>query len=236
MRRGDYDFQILKPYVYSPFELSLIGEFKKLGPVEMYDFWEKTNEGQWAELKRNIKTHYVKAQDFRCAYCLQRIEVSHNGAWDLEHIIPRKTHPHFSFEPENLCVSCKDCNGSKGDKKISSASIKQKFSNDASNYLIAHAHFDQYSDHIRVISVAGFYMPRTIKGKMLIEVCGLLRFLFKYSGYECDIAEVQAKSFELNNLLQENSDSLVLNYVFDCLEDLAREGKRLLREKRLASI
>jgi hypothetical protein len=236
MALSDSKFKIAKPYVFSAEEAELVETFIVLPADEMYQFWDNTKTGAWGRLKKNVKDHYIRAQDYQCPYCLQRIEVDHNGAWDAEHIIPRKTHPQFTFESYNLCVSCKDCNSAKSDKKVSYARIKEKFSCSSDDYLICHPHFDEYSEHIKVVSVAGFYMPRTPKGKALIETCGLLRFLFKFSGYECDIAEIQAKSFELNNLLQETSDSLVLNYVFDCLEELGREGKRLLRERRMATL
>jgi hypothetical protein len=232
----DSKFKINAPYKYTEAENKLIGEFLALSEVEMYDFWTKIDGGDWAVLKKNLKDHYIRVQDYQCPYCLQRIEVDHNGNWDAEHIIPRKSHPHFAFEVLNLCVSCKDCNGAKADKKTVFSRVKKKFSSDTDDYLICHPHFDEYSDHVKVVSVAGFYMPRTAKGKTLIEVCGLLRFLFKFSGYECDVVEIQKKSFELNHLLQESKDPLVLSYVFDCLEDLGREGKRMLREKRMAAV
>jgi hypothetical protein len=217
-------------------EAALVKDFEALSHEEMYKAWSGTNEGVWASLKKNLKDFYIHIQDYQCPYCLQRIEVDHNGVWDAEHIIPRVSHPQFSFVPLNLCVSCKDCNGAKADKKVSLARVKGKFSCDTDDYIICHPHFDEYSDHVRVVSVAGFYMPLTPKGKALIETCGLLRFLFKFSGYDCNVAEIQAKSFELNNLLQETSDPLVLSYVFDCLEDLGREGKRMLREQRRAGL
>lgn len=235
MGLADSQFKINAPYKYTESEAKLVDEFLSLSDDEMYEFWNKINGGAWAALKKNLKDHYIKVQDYQCPYCLQRIEVDHNGVWDAEHIIPRRSHPQFTFEALNLCVSCKDCNGAKGDKKTALARVKAKFSSDSDDYIISHPHFDQYSDHIKVVSVAGFYMPRSPKGKTTIEVCGLLRFLFKFSGYECDVVEIQKKSFELNNLLQETSDPLVLGYVFDCLEDLGREGKRVLREKRMAA-
>lgn len=232
----DSKFQIKRPYVYSVGEVQLVEAFKQLPQDEMYKFWDHTKDGAWGKLKKNLKDHYIQAQDYKCPYCLQRMEVDHNGVWDAEHIIPRKSHPQFTFESHNLCVSCKDCNGAKADKKIVLAKVKEKFSIDTDDYLICHPHFDEYSDHVKVVSIAGFYMPRTPKGKALIEVCGLLRFLFKFSGFECDVSEIQEKSFNLNNLLQESSDPLVLSYVFDCLEELGREGKRILREKRMVVV
>lgn len=222
-------FQIKRPYAYTEDELLLIDEFKIVPSDKMYDFWGETNSGRWGILKKNLKDYYIGAQGYQCPYCLQIIEVAHNAVWDAEHIIPRVTHPQFSFEPYNLCVSCKDCNLAKHDKKVVYARVKDKFSVNPDDYLICHPHFDEYSDHIKVISVAGFYMPRTAKGKNLIEMCGLLRFLFKFSGFECSADEIKMRTFELNDLLQQTDDPLVMSYVFSSLEDLGREGRRLLR-------
>ncbi len=44
-------------------------------------------------------------------------------------------------------------------------------------------HFDDYDEHIKVIEVAGYYIPRTDKGRKTIEKCGLLRFAYKYANY-----------------------------------------------------
>ncbi|YBB45205.1 hypothetical protein ACCQ68_19190 [Klebsiella pneumoniae] len=49
--------------------------------------------------------------------------------------------------------------------------------------IIVHPHFDDYDEHIKVIEVAGYYIPRTDKGRKTIEKCGLLRFAYKYANY-----------------------------------------------------
>lgn len=236
MSLGEFSFKITTPYVYSVKHSALVDAFKKKTPAEQKGFWENTKEGVWKTIKKKLKDHYIVAQDYQCPYCLQRNVVEHNGVWDAEHIIPKSTHPQFMFESQNICVSCKDCNGAKLDKPITKAKVKDDFSTNSDDYLICHPHFDEYSSHIKVISVAGFYLPKTDKGRVLIETCGLLRFLYKYSNHECANDEIKARTIELNNQLLEASNELELIFVYDCLEDLAKEGKKLLRQKRMAAL
>jgi len=229
-------FKINRPYAYSIKHVSLVEDFKKMQRQEQVGFWDNTNKGVWKIIKKSLKDHYIVAQDYQCAFCLQRNVVEHNGVWDAEHIIPKATHPHFMFESQNLCVSCKDCNGAKLDKPVTKAKVKDEFSTESDDYLICHPHFDEYSAHINVISVAGVYLPKTDKGRRLIETCGLLRFLYKYSNHECASEEIKARTVQLNNQLLEAASELELMYIYDCLEDLAKEGKRLLRQKRMAAL
>ena len=85
---------------------------------QLASYWDKTHDDELSDLKESIKDHYIKAQDYTCPYCKQRMEVEHKATWDAEHIIPKATHPNFMFAAQNLCVSCKDCNGAKGNKNV----------------------------------------------------------------------------------------------------------------------
>ncbi|MDH0293098.1 HNH endonuclease [Pseudomonas sp. GD04087] len=230
-------FQLTNAYVYTAEEVLLIERgFSGLSSEDMYRFWGAIKDGEWSDLKGRIKTHYILVQDYTCPYCLQRMQVDHKGMWDAEHIIPRRSHPHFTFEAENLCVSCKDCNGEKSNKAVTKSSVKNKFSRDESDYLIVHPHFDKYSDHIKVVAPAGFYLPRTDKGRALVEVCGLLRFVFQYADYGFASAEVKAQMADLNFQLQESVDSLEQSFVLDCIQELAARAKDAMRKDSLKSL
>ncbi|OYT78262.1 HNH endonuclease [Pseudomonas sp. PGPPP2] len=194
-------------------------------------YWDQTTDGVLSDLKKAIKDYYLVAQDFTCAYCRQRIEVAHNGAWDADHIVPKDTHPRFMFEPRNLCVSCKDCNGNKSNKNVLVNKRRVKFPIKSEDYLLCHPHYDNYDEHVSVLSVAGFYLPKTEKGRALVEVCGLLRFLYKFSGFQSVNDDLKIKMGKLNALLMEANDSATENYILDCIEDLARRGKEESRKK-----
>ncbi|KAA9173610.1 hypothetical protein F3K36_15725 [Delftia sp. BR1] len=110
---------ISSSYVLTAAEQRLVNEFKILPHEKQRGYWEKTDvDGPLSELKAAIKEFYLKAQNFKCVYCQQRIVVEHHGAWDIEHIIPKDVRPEFMFECANLCVACKDCNGDKWNKNV----------------------------------------------------------------------------------------------------------------------
>ncbi|RWS51272.1 HNH endonuclease, partial [Enterobacter cloacae] len=168
-----------------------------------------------------IKNHYINEQDFTCCYCKQKIVVTHNGAWDAEHIIPKSEHPAFMFEPENIAICCKDCNGEKlAQEVLTNSGIKsrKKFLTDKKHYLIVHPHFDEYDQHIEIRQDFRIYRGKTDKGINTITICGLLRFGkdTNYSNVPSstldDVTEVQsrlAKAVTLDeqyNLLSELGD------------------------------
>ncbi|TBL64874.1 HNH endonuclease [Hafnia paralvei] len=95
-----------------------VNAFKKLDIDIKEKYWDTKGNNELDAIKKHIKDYYLLAQDYRCPYCQQKIIVTHNGAWDTEHIIPKDTHPNFMFEPQNLCISCKDCNGEKSNENI----------------------------------------------------------------------------------------------------------------------
>lgn len=151
---------------------------------------EKTSD-RWSDeslllLKSEIKQHYLEEQRLRCCYCEQTIQSDNHALWDLEHIACRSTHPQFMLHMQNLAVSCKDCNNSKSTKKVMVSRAILTYPARSEAFEIVHPHFDDWNEHI--LTVLGvIYVPKTEKGKRTIEVCGLLRFALKKTGW-ADIA------------------------------------------------
>lgn len=137
----------------------------------------------WADksfdlIKKVIKDHYLKVQNYTCCFCRQRTVVKHNRGWDTEHIISRSSNPKFMFYPQNLCVTCIDCNVEKSSKNVLVSTKKiTKFPARSSAYLIVHPHFDNYDDHIRVVVAGQLYEWITPKGRETLHIYGLDRFL-----------------------------------------------------------
>lgn len=129
---------------------------------------------EYNPLRTRIKQHYLKGQAFRCCYCRQRILVQHGRAWDIEHVIARALNATFMFEPENLAISCIDCNSAKRDANVL-AKPRRKFPRKPDAYTIVHPHFDDWIDHFVLGQVV--YAPRTAKGAETIKVCRLWRFV-----------------------------------------------------------
>ncbi|MDR9768500.1 hypothetical protein RJP56_20870 [Shewanella baltica] len=140
---------------------------------------EKWADPAVTELKARMKQHYIEQQEYCCGYCKVHKPSLHGGDWDLEHIMHKKNFDKWMFHPENLCVSCKECNGYKGSKLITKADSYSKFPTQASSYTIIHAHYDRYEDHIIAFVPGLTYRHKGEKhgkGWKTIEVCGLLRY------------------------------------------------------------
>jgi uncharacterized protein (TIGR02646 family) len=160
------------PYLLTSSESQTITKLqnKKLSSKDM---WEDKSV---TEIKSRIKKHYISQQNQTCAYCKVDLHTSHGMVWDTEHIIDKDSSPQWIFEPLNLCVSCKGCNQSKGNRTATKSTSYKSFPNKKTNYRIVHAHFDNYEDHIQVAVPGVTYRYRSEKGKKTIEVCGLLRY------------------------------------------------------------
>lgn len=206
-------------------------QFAKLGSD-----WDDEDDSLLAEVKREIKRHYLKAQNYTCAYCRQKIVVEHNGAWDTEHVAPKDTYPGFMFVPENLCLSCKDCNGAKSNKPVLVNKSRRTFPKKSKDYTICHPHFDVYSDHIRVVGEAVLYLPRTKKGQALIEMCGLLRFVYGFADYEVSDLNIGTKVVALGTALQNAQSGFEQIAIAQMLRTMVDDGLRAAARKQLEKI
>lgn len=163
--------------------------------------WSKE---EFASIKKTIKDHYLKEQNFTCCFCKQRIKTKHNRAWDSEHIVSRFSYPDFMFEPKNLCITCIDCNKEKSTKPVLAAPIKTRsYPTRSTAYTIVHPHFDQYDDHIVVLVAGELYRWKTKKGRKTINTYGLDRFLEiadrpKESDSSLEIKQLMASALSSN--------------------------------------
>jgi len=220
---------ILNAIVYDDAQSNLISTFKKMSLVEKENYWDTTGNAELDELKKCIKDFYLRVQGFKCPYCKQAIKVKHNGAWDTEHIIPKDSHPNYMFEPMNLCVSCKDCNGEKSNKKILKSKAVINLPKKSASYLIVHPHIDDFDSHIQVIDSAAYFLPRTDKGRRTIEICGLLRFVYNYSDYGNVELAIKQGILKFTQALLDTTDPLEEQAYLSFIEDLTRRGKELSR-------
>lgn len=163
---------MMKPYELSEEESQIVKTVQcdELSPRQKWDDCRVTT------MKSNIKKHYISEQDKTCAYCQVSLHTTHGMVWDTEHIIDKDSSPQWMFEPLNLCVSCKDCNGAKGTRPATKGKTYRSFPRKSANYRIIHPHFDDYDEHIKVAVPGAVYLFHTNKGRNTIEVCGLLRY------------------------------------------------------------
>ncbi|HDT6551090.1 TPA: HNH endonuclease [Serratia marcescens] len=198
--------------------------------------WDNNDDRSIVDIKKFIKDYYIQAQDYTCPYCKQRIEVNHNSSWDAEHIIPKSTHPKFMFEPLNLCVSCKDCNNEKRDKPVLVNINRRTLPTNSEDYTFVHPHLDDYSQHIRVIEVAGYYLPLSDKGRFTIEKCGLLRFTYKYSNYGDTSLENKETILKLANDLMDAHSPAEENAFLSIISDAVEQGQRVSKAAFLEQV
>jgi len=162
------------------------------------DYWDKTDI-DIQKVKKHIKEHYKVVQDYTCVYCQQKIVVEHGMAWDIEHIIPKSSHPQFLFTEENLAVTCKDCNLKKKDKNVLKNPKRITFPKKSEDYIIVHPHFDVYDEHIGRFGNNHIFVANTDKGRETKIICDLDRFLPKY--FENSSVDISKKALDLANEL-----------------------------------
>lgn len=224
---------MISPVVYTSDESSNIDNFRSLPKDEKKGYWDNTHDGVMSNLKEKIKRHYLDVQDYTCPYCRQRIVVEHLGSWDAEHIIPKETHPDFMFEAENLCVSCKDCNKEKLNKNVLTRKNPRIFPRNSTAYLISHPHFDDYSSNISIVGLGCFYLPKNKKGIKTVEICGLLRFLYKLAGYVCGSKEVDDLIGDLYAELRTTNDLQHRHFLLTAISEIALNGAKQLMQQAL---
>ena len=96
------DYIIQNPYHPTDAESLAISELTSKG-LEQED-WSSQKVGI-TSFKDNLREHMWNEQNFRCAYC--RIEIPMSSCFlQREHIVPKKIHPKWIFEPRNLCFAC----------------------------------------------------------------------------------------------------------------------------------
>ena len=199
------------------------------------EYWNNQDD-ELLSVKKYIKEHYIKIQDYECAYCKQKIVVRHNASWDTDHIIPKDKYPKFLFNPENLCISCKDCNREKLNKNVLINSSIKRFPKNSKDYLFVHPHFDDYNLHIKKLDSSLFFIPKDKKGVKTIEICGLLRFVYQYSNYGNISLDFKIKIGELHNELMNTTDPITENFLLTLMGDISKSARDLATQKVLSDI
>ena len=154
-------------------DLDLVTEFNNLKDKKSVSW----SDEKYTHIRKTIKDHYLKEQNYTCFFCRQRIIVTSNRAWDAEHVISKLTHPDFMFEPKNICIACPDCNNEKRDNQVLKRDNIIKFPRSSNAYKTVHPHFDNYIDHLKVIVEGKLYQWKTTKGRYTYRIYGLDRFM-----------------------------------------------------------
>ena len=176
---------------------------------EDHTFWNKECK-EILELKSLIRTHYLTETNNVCFYCKHQIPSQHGRYWDIDHILPKSLYSKFLFEPENLIVSCVECNSAKGNKnphKSRKTNVKN-LPQGSDKYIFVHPFYDNYDDHIQIKETAKpnhhFLIKKTDKGAKTIEFCNLSRFFQSYSDWD----NVSFKTIEVTDEMLDSKQIL----------------------------
>lgn len=133
--------------------------------------WEKAS---LKSVKESLKNELFPMQNYECAYCRRRI-INEIGRVEVDHILPKATYPHFTFERINLVLTCKRCNHAKGDHDpYVGSGMVQVYPSTPTIFKWVHPYFHLYSDHIS-IDQSGIYstIGGSTDGFDVIEKCKL---------------------------------------------------------------
>lgn len=137
--------------------------------------------------RKEVRDYYRAEQNFTCPYCGRLREEFHGGQWDIDHIIPKSSYPEYLYTPQNLAVTCKDCNTNKSNKDPLSSPLVNgsPYPLNKSEYKIIHPHFDPYDEHI-ILSKdkngRSCHEVISVKGRNTFQMCNLIRFSEALSG------------------------------------------------------
>lgn len=167
----------MQRFNYSNDEHDFINQFNK----QDSKYWESPDPCM-SSIKAKIRSHFLPIQNNECCYCKMLKQEKNGKAWNIEHIFPRDLYPQFTFTPENLAISCIECNNFKlaQDVKKNRSAIKN-YPKTGSNVTIIHPHFDDYDSHIKINRAPDGRIFHTAinkskKGRNTIIMCNLFRF------------------------------------------------------------
>lgn len=178
------------------------------------------------ELRATIRNFYRTQQRGICSYCKNPVSIQSASNCHIEHIVPKSKYRAFIFEPKNFCVICADCNEIKREQEttgeiidtVSNGDKRIKYPRSSGAFKISHPHFDNFDDHILVLS-GKYYLDKSRKGNFTIYACRLNRRLYEF-GWEKEIVD-ESIIFDLMNKWQEEKS-------FTIRTDLINQLKRLL--------
>ncbi|PEG60044.1 HNH endonuclease [Mycolicibacterium boenickei] len=87
------------------------------------------NTRAWRKLAARFKA-YCESIDAPCWLCREPIDyglTTGPDAFEPDHWLPRKTHPHLAFEPKNLLPSHSRCNRARQDTSPESIGTQQEW-------------------------------------------------------------------------------------------------------------
>lgn len=139
---------------------------------------EDWNKDSLDAVKKALRESLFVAQNNSCAYCQREIH-DEIGQVEIDHIIPKKLAPRFTFEKRNLILTCKRCNHRKGDhnpttKRNDLMKDIKKYPHGLSVFRWVHPYLHHYDEHIEIKNDCIFMPVGDSKcGRAVIDACKL---------------------------------------------------------------
>jgi hypothetical protein len=113
------------------------------------------DDGDAKALKSKIKSYLLLKALHCCCYCRRSMQQWHGLTIDVEHVLPKRKFPKYTFELRNLNVSCKRCNmGIKlEDTSFYLGSSIEGNPFQSALYRFVHSNLDSVSQHLRIVFV-----------------------------------------------------------------------------------
>ncbi len=81
-------------------------------PIPWFDGDVNSKEFLFSYEWRTVRMHVLKRDGAKCCCCGATPQTG--AVMNVDHIKPRKTHPHLALDPRNLQTLCHECNHGKG--------------------------------------------------------------------------------------------------------------------------
>lgn len=210
---------IISPYIYSEDEQQFI---EGVGGN-----WDN-NSGELNGLKDKIKMHLENITGSECYFCKIKVEEGITSI-QLDHILFKSFYSNATFKPENLILSCGQCNTNKGEKEVLNdalRNINHSFNDyplNSNDYTIIHPYIDNYYEHIHFPD--GIFIEpvnNSLKGKETIRIYRLHRSALMESRIRKRrefLSDMMDDEIERNNKMDSELEKLI--------KDLSSERRKL---------
>lgn len=169
------------PYIFTDNDLALISQHF----TNDHKDW---NKAEFDILKKKIREFLIAEQGQKCTYCKSKVRRG-TTLIPIEHVVPKKKHPQFTFENNNLVIACPMCNTKKSTKETLTNTNVATYPTQSAGFLIINPYLDEYDDHLEIIENI-FICAKTMKGEKTIEICKLDRL---------DLAMEKAEDFYISH-------------------------------------
>lgn len=101
--------------------------------------------------KKAVKEHGMHVQEAKCVWCESKIGFAGRRSAQRDHIAPKDLYSCWTFEAENIALSCEYCNGFEVKKTLDTIDVV------AANYAecsfrVVHPYFDDPAAHIGFVN------------------------------------------------------------------------------------